>query len=57
MLIHFEHMGVDTGHDKWDLQELDLRELKRIIGSWQNTLAEDGWNCNYLSNHDQPRAI
>ncbi len=57
MLIHFEHMGVDTGHDKWDLQELDLRELKRIIGDWQNTLAEDGWNCNYLTNHDQPRAV
>lgn len=58
MLIHFEHMGVDTGEDgKWDVATLDLLELKRIITDWQETLADGGWNCLYLSNHDQPRAV
>ncbi|SNZ04493.1 oligo-1,6-glucosidase/alpha-glucosidase [Natronoarchaeum philippinense] len=58
MLIHFEHMGVDTGDGgKWTLADLDLHELKRIITDWQETLDEDGWNCLYLSNHDQPRAV
>jgi len=58
MLIHFEHMGVDTGDGgKWTVDDLDLHELKRIITDWQEQLAGDGWNCLYLSNHDQPRAV
>ncbi|MFC4438418.1 MULTISPECIES: glycoside hydrolase family 13 protein [Natrialbaceae] len=58
MLIHFEHMGVDTGDGgKWDVADLDLLELKGIITDWQETLADEGWNCLYLSNHDQPRAV
>ncbi|NKE36447.1 alpha-glucosidase [Natronococcus sp. JC468] len=58
MLIHFEHMGVDTGDGgKWDVADLDLLELKEIITDWQETLADEGWNCLYLSNHDQPRAV
>ncbi|APW98517.1 glucohydrolase [Halobiforma lacisalsi AJ5] len=58
MLIHFEHMGVDTGDGgKWDVEELDLLEFKDVITDWQETLADEGWNCLYLSNHDQPRAV
>jgi glycosidase len=58
MLIHFEHMGVDTGDGgKWNVADLDLCELKEIITDWQEKLADDGWNCLYLSNHDQPRAV
>ncbi|MDL5361546.1 alpha-glucosidase [Halalkalicoccus sp. NIPERK01] len=58
MLIHFEHMSVDTGDGgKWDVVDLDLLELKEIVTDWQETLAGEGWNCLYLSNHDQPRAV
>ncbi len=58
MLIHFEHMGVDTGDGgKWDVTDLDLLELKEVVTDWQEQLADDGWNCLYLSNHDQPRAV
>ncbi|WP_152419456.1 glycoside hydrolase family 13 protein [Halobiforma nitratireducens] len=58
MLIHFEHMSVDTGDGgKWDVTDLDLLELKEVITDWQETLADEGWNCLYLSNHDQPRAV
>ncbi|WP_121823527.1 glycoside hydrolase family 13 protein [Halostella salina] len=57
MLIHFEHMGVDTGDGKWDVTGLDLLELKEVISAWQNELHGEGWNCLYLSNHDQPRQV
>jgi oligo-1,6-glucosidase len=32
-------------------------DLKRVMTRWQTGLAERGWNSNYLSNHDQPRAV
>ncbi|WP_225335520.1 glycoside hydrolase family 13 protein [Halomicrobium urmianum] len=58
MLIHFEHMTVDTGDGgKWDVTDLDLLELKDVVTDWQEQLADEGWNCLYLSNHDQPRAV
>ncbi|QCS45006.1 alpha-glucosidase [Natrinema versiforme] len=58
MLIHFEHMEVDAGDGgKWDIKEFDLLELKRILTDWQESLADDGWNCLYFNNHDQPRAV
>ncbi|MEJ1715014.1 alpha-amylase family glycosyl hydrolase, partial [Escherichia coli] len=34
-----------------------LLELKKIISHWQVVLHIDGWNANYLSNHDQPRSV
>src|SRR6056297_2031383 len=58
MIIHFEHVHVDVGPGgKWDVVDLDLAELKTVVTDWQETLAEEGWNCLYLSNHDQPRAV
>jgi len=58
MIIHFEHVHADVGPGgKWDVVDLDLAELKTVITDWQEKLAGDGWNCLYLSNHDQPRAV
>ncbi len=58
MLIHFEHMLLDAGEGgKWDPAELDVRELKQVFTRWQTELADEGWNCLYFSNHDQPRAV
>lgn len=57
MLIHFEHMSVDHGEDKWDKAEFDLVEFKRIIDNWDNEIRPEGWNAFYLNNHDQPRAV
>ena len=57
MVFQFEHVALDQGSTKWDVQPLDLRELKRSLGRWQDGLAETGWNSLYWNNHDQPRAV
>ena len=58
MAIHFEHMNVDRGEGgKYDPVDLDLLELKEIVTRWQEALADEGWNCLYFSNHDQPRTV
>ncbi|ART76138.1 glucohydrolase [Sutcliffiella horikoshii] len=58
MVFQFEHMGLDNGpNGKWDLQELDLIELKQSLSRWQYALAEGGWNSLYYNNHDQPRSV
>ncbi|QSG02620.1 glycoside hydrolase family 13 protein [Natranaeroarchaeum sulfidigenes] len=58
MIIHFEHVHADVGEGgKWDVVELDLDELRSSLHDWQTVMAEDGWNCLYLDNHDQPRAV
>ncbi len=56
MVFQFEHVDLDSGHTKWDLRTLDLRELKASFARWQNGLG-DGWNSLYWDNHDQPRAV
>ncbi len=58
MLIHFEHMHVDTGEGGvWDRVDLDLPALKSVVDRWQTALHREGWNCLYLENHDQPRSV
>ncbi|ENH95997.1 oligo-1,6-glucosidase [Gracilibacillus halophilus YIM-C55.5] len=58
MVFQFEHMDLDSGpNGKWDLKELDLRDLKQSITKWQNGLHGTGWNSLYLNNHDQPRIV
>ncbi|WP_404432660.1 alpha-glucosidase [Sutcliffiella horikoshii] len=58
MVFQFEHMGLDNGmNGKWDLQELDLLDLKQSLSRWQYALAESGWNSLYFNNHDQPRSV
>lgn len=57
MLFQFDHMDMDAGINKWDPKPLDLVDLKRIFGSWQTGLADEGWNSLYWNNHDQPRIV
>ncbi|TYS70805.1 alpha-glucosidase [Sutcliffiella horikoshii] len=58
MVFQFEHMGLDNGpNGKWDVQELNLIELKQSLSRWQYTLADSGWNSLYFNNHDQPRSV
>lgn len=58
MVFQFEHVDLDRGpRSKFDKQPLDLVELKRSLGHWQNGLAGSGWNSLYLGNHDQPRPV
>ncbi len=57
MVFGFEHMDLDVGADRWQLRRLDLRDLKRCLGRWQDGLAVTGWNSLYWNNHDQPRVV
>ena len=57
MVFQFEHVQLDHGLDKWDVRELDLRDLKASLGRWQAGLADVGWNSLYWDNHDQPRVV
>ena len=57
MVFQFEHVNLDQRGTKWNPFPLDLRDLKRSFGRWQEGLAETGWNSLYWNNHDQPRIV
>ena len=57
MAINFEQVSLDRGHGVFDPVPLDLRAFKESFASWQRRLDGRGWNCLYLSNHDQPRQV
>lgn len=60
MVFQFEHMTLDsvsTGTGRWEARSWTLLELKKIMSRWQTTLHNQGWNANYLGNHDQPRPV
>jgi len=59
MVFQFEHMQLDEqpGGMKWDLKELDLTELKKVLSKWQVELKDRGWNSLFWNNHDLPRIV
>ncbi|WP_163539854.1 alpha-glucosidase [Gracilibacillus sp. YIM 98692] len=58
MIFTFEHMSLDQkGDDKWDLEPLNLIDLKENFEKWQVGLHGIGWNSLYWNNHDQPRVV
>lgn len=59
MVFQFEHISLDKipGKNKWDLKELDLRDLKRVFSKWQTELDGEGWNSLFWNNHDLPRIV
>ena len=57
MVVQFEHVSLDQGAGKWDVQPFRLRDLKASFGRWQAGLAQTGWNSLYWNNHDQPRIV
>lgn len=59
MVFQFEHVGLDQqeGKDKWDLKELSIPELKKVLSKWQVSLDNEGWNSLFWNNHDLPRIV
>jgi oligo-1,6-glucosidase len=55
MVFQFEHMDL-TGSRR-ELGAWKLVDLKKLMTRWQKDLAGQGWNSNYLNNHDQPRQV
>ena len=60
MLFQFDHMEVDSipgEPTRRGMQPWKLTDLKEIMTRWQKGLADGGWNSNYMTNHDMPRAV
>jgi oligo-1,6-glucosidase len=58
MVFQSELMDIDAGNSgKWENKKWKLPELKQIIGKWQNSIHNIGWNSIFLGNHDQPRSV
>jgi oligo-1,6-glucosidase len=59
MVFQFNHVteGWDPVHGKWKPRPFDFVAFKRVLNDWQETLADDGWNSLFLSNHDLPRQV
>lgn len=58
MVFQMEHMSLDHGDGKWDVQpDWSRVELKRILNRWIEGLDGVGWNSQFWMNHDQPRAV
>jgi trehalose-6-phosphate hydrolase len=59
MLFNFHHLKVDyKNQDKWELQECDFNNLKKIFNKWQLGMQKgNGWNAVFWCNHDQPRIV
>ena len=61
MVFQFEHMHLDAASDggssRSSLKRWSLDDLKRVMTRWQVDLEGLGWNSQYLTNHDQPRAV
>ena len=59
MVFQFEHIGLDQieGKEKWDVKQLDLLDLKKVLSKWQIGLEGQGWNSLFWNNHDLPRIV
>ena len=59
MVFQFEHIGLDQieGKEKWDLKNLELLDLKKVLSKWQTELEGQGWNSLFWNNHDLPRIV
>lgn len=61
MVFQFEHMSLDQDPNapspRYSVAPWNLAEVKKLFTRWQTDLAGQGWNSNYLDNHDQPRQV
>lgn len=58
MMFHFEHMELCPGpYGKWNVNPVDLVQLKQVLSRWQQELEGRAWNSLFWENHDYPRAV
>ncbi|MFW3587609.1 glycoside hydrolase family 13 protein [Vagococcus fluvialis] len=59
MIFQFEHLSVDQqpGKTRWDLKDLDFKDLTTVLTKWQLAFQDDGWNSLFWDNHDTPRIV
>ncbi len=53
--------GTDELHMAFDFSMMyrfwSSRQIYKCVSKWYSHIPENGWPCNVLSNHDQPRSI
>jgi len=58
IVFSFDHVDLDhEPGDKWSPVPVTAADVVRCLASWQDALADSGWNSLYWSNHDQPRVV
>lgn len=58
MVFHFDHLTLDFGSEgKYDPVPYDFIRFKAIFKTWDEALAQDGWNSIFLGNHDFSRIV
>lgn len=58
MMFHFEHVELCPGpYGKWNVNPVDLVQLKEVLSRWQLELEGRAWNSLFWENHDYPRAV
>lgn len=58
LAIQWEHIESSPGSgEKWDEDTWNMPKFRKVMNKWQTELYQKGWNCLYLSNHDQPRQV
>ena len=58
MMFHFEHMELCPGpYGKWNVNPVDLVQLKQVLSRWQQELDGRAWNSLFWENHDYPRVV
>ena len=57
-VFQMELMEIDHGNGgKWDIRPWKASEFSAKLTRWQQVLEGRAWPANFLSNHDQPRAL
>ena len=58
MIFHLDHMFLGHGQKgKFDPEEYDWSDIKRIFKDWYDAMGESGWVSIFLDNHDFPRLV
>lgn len=58
MIFIFDVVDIDRYDVRMTLKPWTVREMKGIITRWQKVMiARDGWNSDFIENHDNPRSI
>ncbi|MDO3412709.1 alpha-glucosidase [Saccharibacillus sp. CPCC 101409] len=60
IVMNSDHMLLthsSQGIGRWTNKSWTLLDLKKAVSHWQTVLHEQGWNANYLADHDQPRGV
>ncbi|MCG8570162.1 MAG: alpha-glucosidase [Spirochaetes bacterium] len=58
LAIYFDILHIDMeNHVWWSQRNWSLKELKKKVNTWQQSLHELGWCCQHFNSHDQPRSV